>query len=397
MPIYGTRCGVYPANGTAGTEVSSTYEGRHLSFLESELTHPSHTDSLVDKGDPVVLGEIVGVSFKSAVAATDYIAIDTEGVWNLSVVATNQDGNTAVAAGQQLYINRTTCIISKNADEDTHVPFGYALGAVTSGQTAVIAVKVHFDPAHEMLTAAPDNALWVSKLGNDTYGDGSIGNMYATITKALTLVTAARNVIYVMPGEYAEAATLTWPNFNGLKIIGLDWCGNVVISNANAAAQVLLINPTFTSASFEAFLENVCIEHDAQVGIQINNTGMGTRKLIIHLKNVSTSQVSTGDSIDVLHGTAGQAIRIYAEGCDEIEGLVDIDGATADDRFRFKNCTLIGGITEVGAVAGEFTLMNCVVLASGLTVDAAMVLTYVGNVYRTDAGVYTEFVNAYST
>jgi len=29
----GTKIGVYDANGTAGDEVSSTYEGRHLTFL----------------------------------------------------------------------------------------------------------------------------------------------------------------------------------------------------------------------------------------------------------------------------------------------------------------------------------------------------------------------------
>ena len=146
MPVYGTRCGNYPANETAGTEVSSTYEGRHLTFLESEITHPSHTDNLVDKGDPVLVGEnIVGVAFLSAVAATDLIAIDTEGVWNLSVVATDNAGSIAVAPGDALFINKTTCIISKNYNKNVSAFFGYALGTITSGATATIAVKVHWD------------------------------------------------------------------------------------------------------------------------------------------------------------------------------------------------------------------------------------------------------------
>ena len=138
--------GVYVA-GAAGAEVSSTYEGRHLTFSESQITHPSHTDGFVDKGDPVVVGEnIVGVAFLSALAATDLIPIDTEGIWQLSVVATNEDGNIAVAVGDELFINKTTCIISKNPNKNTHQRFGYALYPVTSGSTTVIPVKVHFDP-----------------------------------------------------------------------------------------------------------------------------------------------------------------------------------------------------------------------------------------------------------
>jgi len=62
------------SNRSVGDEISSTYEGRHLSFVESDLTHPPHTDGFVDKGDPVNVGDIVGVAFKSAAAATDIIS-----------------------------------------------------------------------------------------------------------------------------------------------------------------------------------------------------------------------------------------------------------------------------------------------------------------------------------
>lgn len=138
--------GVYTA-GTAGDEVSSTYEGRHLTFSESQITHPSHTDGFVDKGDPCLVGEnIVGVAFKSAAAATDLVAIDSEGIWQLSVVAEDETGNIAVAVGDEIFINKTTCILSKNANKNTHQFFGYALYPITSGSTDVIAVKVHFDP-----------------------------------------------------------------------------------------------------------------------------------------------------------------------------------------------------------------------------------------------------------
>lgn len=212
MPTYGTRCGVYPANGTAGTEVSSTYEGRHLSFLESELVHPSHTDSLVDKGDPVVLGEIVGVAFKSAVAATDYIAIDTEGVWNLSVVAVNDNGNIAVAAGQELYINKSTAVISRIQNPATNTPFGYALGAVSSGQTAVIAVKIHFDISESTFEETPVMRSW----------NPNTETLQALIDSITDMSSSKPYLITVPPGRYtttqlgtAPLSVKPWVNLKG--------------------------------------------------------------------------------------------------------------------------------------------------------------------------------------
>lgn len=135
-------------NRSAGEEISSTYEGRHLSILESAITHPTHTDGLVDFGDPVLVGDlIVGVAFTSAAAATDYVAIDTEGIWALVVQGVDADGNSAVAIGDQVYINTTTAVLSKNSNKNTHQRFGYALSAVGAGvTTTVTAVKVHFDP-----------------------------------------------------------------------------------------------------------------------------------------------------------------------------------------------------------------------------------------------------------
>lgn len=149
MPAYGA----YPVADAKnpGDEISSIYEGRHITLLESDLVHPTHADGLVDKGDPVVSATgtpaIVGVAFKSAAAATDRIAIDTEGIWVLDVVAADDEGNVAVAGGDRIYINMSTAVLSKIANPLTNVPFGIALGIIASGSTLAIAVKVHQDPA----------------------------------------------------------------------------------------------------------------------------------------------------------------------------------------------------------------------------------------------------------
>ena len=160
-----TAIGVYDTGRTAGEECTSTGEGRHVSALESELTHPTHTDGLVNVNDPVMVGEnIVGVAFKSAAAATDLIVIDTEGLWYLSVVATNDRGNVAVVAGDELFINKTTCIISKDFNKNTHAHFGYALGGVVSGETAVIPVKVHWDPDDAEELVGNSNAYYTGTI-----------------------------------------------------------------------------------------------------------------------------------------------------------------------------------------------------------------------------------------
>jgi len=173
----GVTAGVYTGSLDAGTEVSSTYEGRHVTVLETEIIHPYIADGFVNKGDPVVLcdagvpttyGHAVGVAFSSATAATEYIAIDTEGIWNLTVYAEDDNGNAAIEIGDPLYIRAGDlpgaadadgtgdAEISKIVDPATQVPFGYALGSIVAGGSGVIAVKVHWDPSEHWLQ---DNEL----------------------------------------------------------------------------------------------------------------------------------------------------------------------------------------------------------------------------------------------
>ena len=132
---------------SAGDQVSSTFEGRHVLIQESELIHPAHADGFVDKGDPVAFWDGVGVALNSARAATDLIQIETEGVWKLSVTNTGLNAFGSIVVGQVLYISPTGVIY----DDWTlsFAVFGYALEPIADpGQgdpiTEVIAVKVHW-------------------------------------------------------------------------------------------------------------------------------------------------------------------------------------------------------------------------------------------------------------
>jgi predicted RecA/RadA family phage recombinase len=112
--------------------------GDIVDVVESVMVHPTHTDGLVDSGDQIVVGTLVGVAETSAAATTDVIAVIRRGVVNVSVTGVNAGGNVAVAFGDKLYIDAAAAaaVNKKVANQ----PFGIALGAVTSGATASIDV-----------------------------------------------------------------------------------------------------------------------------------------------------------------------------------------------------------------------------------------------------------------
>lgn len=235
-------------NRESGDECSSTYEGRHITLEESYLTHPTHADGFVDKGDPVQCGHIVGVALKSAAAATDLIPLDTEGIWFLSATAVDAVGNSAIAPGDELFINKTTGVISKDSDKNTNRRFGYALGDVGSGLTAVVAVKVHWVPNDAEEVVGDTGANYISSLADKifrhyryqcsaTSGDarGIYNRLYITGAggggESLRSFTTVNNVA----GATAHGAHISL-NFNTSgRITGLGVAGRNTLHIPNAA------------------------------------------------------------------------------------------------------------------------------------------------------------------
>ena len=128
---------------------------------------------LHDAGDPATYGRAVGVAFIDGTAAGDMIPIDTEGIFNLTVYAEDDNGNRAVEIGDALYIRAGNLPgaadadgtgdgeLSKISEQTTQVLFGYALGSIVSGGSGVIAVKVHWGvadiiTAHDLLAIEPN-------------------------------------------------------------------------------------------------------------------------------------------------------------------------------------------------------------------------------------------------
>lgn len=111
-------------------------EGR---YLTGAATAPATPVS----GDPVLLGDIPGIALTDegdGGNATGEITIDTSGVYNLEVVGEDGAGSAAVAIGDIVYYDGGEI----NADVTNGTRYGYALGAVASGATTEIAVKIGY-------------------------------------------------------------------------------------------------------------------------------------------------------------------------------------------------------------------------------------------------------------
>ena len=234
--------GVYPAEDTCaiGEEISSTGEGRHVTLYGDNLSHGTNV-SYVTKGYPVWFGASgvgVGMPFETQTAAlgNPLMAIDTEGIWCVDVYAHNDVGDVAVAPGEKLYVNTTTGIVSKINNVNTQLPFGYALGNVTSSETNRIAVKVHFDPNG-----------WTDRA------------MYASLTGATTDNGFSVTVVDAIPGAgvYGRGLYISYDN-NGVKTGGgAESNGLGIDMDADADTQSLYGVNVYTAALTGATINRV--------------------------------------------------------------------------------------------------------------------------------------------
>lgn len=112
------------------------HDGRVLHGAASDPATPT-------SGTAVVLGQIPGVAITGEGEggnASGEVSIDTEGVYSMSVTGVDGSGNAAIAIGDIIYLDGGVL----NADDTNGVRWGYALGAVASGATTTINVKVGY-------------------------------------------------------------------------------------------------------------------------------------------------------------------------------------------------------------------------------------------------------------
>ena len=95
----------------------------------------------VTSGAPVVVGQLPAVALTDT-NADGNVTVKTDGCFNLSVKGVDGSGNKAVAIGDIIYyVDGDT---PKLSVKSSGVRFGYALGAVTSGATKTIPIKIGY-------------------------------------------------------------------------------------------------------------------------------------------------------------------------------------------------------------------------------------------------------------
>jgi hypothetical protein len=249
---------------------------------------------------------------------------------------------------------------------------GKSMGQAATAANAIISAMVWRNTG-AISGGIATSLIWVSPNGDDS-GDGSLASPLLTIAAAVAAVTTARKTIMLLPGTYPEA--FVWPSINGVSIRGLSGdSGAVIIGDEsseavalNAETEIVLIDPTVQTSSFEAMLSNLTISAPGTVkGITVDNNNVG-RKLILNLSNVSFEQHDeTVKSLNVVHTVAGNAIKVYCNGRhDFMEGLLYIAPKNTDDRFEFTNMQFDGDIQfGTATIASVSTFRNCVVLDGG--------------------------------
>jgi hypothetical protein len=241
-------------------------------------------------------------------------------------------------------------------------------------------------PSTKIKSLGDDSQIWVSPDGDDTNGDGTFVNPYASLTQAMSVVTTARKIIILMPGTYAEAAAVAWSTVSGVCVISLGGAGVTSISATGTSA--ITVTPGVVTSTWWGLISGVEIDHSAgaaQSGITFDNTGM-TKKLLFYVdKCLASPDAETDKSINVeTHDDADNSIRIYITGDgnqSEIGGAIYFNVNNLADRLHLENCWIIGTITTPN-VAKEFRmrLYKCIVpheaaVAGG---NATQVVTAVG-------------------
>jgi len=209
----------------------------------------------------------------------------------------------------------------------------------------------------------------------------------ASLVAAVAASTSTNNKIVLMPGTYTLPATLEMPAFK-MVMVGMGGREAVEINAAVAVSPLVNIAPTSLPGTTEYIFRGIYVNHSesAQVGIQVDNTNAGRR---IILEPTDCTFECGGNSIDVDHDGASRSVRIYAKDC-YFEGAINFDVGEADDRIRFKDCQLIGGlVTGADATACEILLEGCRVLHEGISGgNAAQKINAIATVSDDDAGTY---------
>ena len=196
--------------------------------------------------------------------------------------------------------------------------------------------------------------VYVSVQGNDTTGNGSIVNPYASITKAMASITDStttkRYQISVGPGQYSEnTGTFNWKPW--VWIVGIGYDVTQWRITASSGTPVIQLDPTTWGST--AYSTNGAYK----IGL-LNMTLYGSMQLNLNTQTAFASNPGAGGS----------------NGCNAIIYLDNVyNQSLLASTFTGNNIQ-----STQSSASTAFYLLNCI-FTSAVTVDSASSATYLDN------------------
>ena len=190
---------------------------------------------------------------------------------------------------------------------------------------------------------------------------GSVTELEAAVAAQI-----AGQTIEVVAGDYTLTESLTIllaANGGGLKAVG-----TVNIVGAAAADEAILIDPAVSTATFEYTLEGFnSIKGGAdKIGLNIANTNVDM-KVIVYLKQTSLNDNGSGKALTAINTDGSNAIRVYANGPAEIDGMA-ITPKDAGDRLIMTGYNIEENLVAASVdVAASFFFKQCKLPHEGMT------------------------------
>jgi hypothetical protein len=199
----------------------------------------------------------------------------------------------------------------------------------------------------------------------DLKGSNVYVNTVAELEAAVTAQIAGQ-FIFVGSGNYVLTEALTIPlSASGGGLVAV---GPVTITGAADEDEAILIDPAVAAGTFEYTLQGFnSIKGGAnKIGVHILNTTIA-KKVNLYLKQTNLHDNGTGKALTAVNSDGSNAIRIYAEGPGEIDGIA-YTPKDSGDRVVFRDYNIDQNIV-VAAVdcTATFKFIGCKLPHAGVT------------------------------
>jgi len=222
-----------------------------------------------------------------------------------------------------------------------------------------------------------DYELHVSQVdGNDTTGNGDLLTPVASITKALTLVTAQRKTIIIHPGTYTENPSITtqYTVLTAPGVLG----GNVVVSgtiSTNTGCTVSGLKMTnFTSTAASGTGNVNLLNSEVSGTFTKSGTGLYT---FVRFTDITTSASITGSGLVDIYGGNTTAVTVNNATANVlIKNGTTVAPVLTAGSLSLVQTVVIAAVTNAvtSAASSAIIIANCQVVTSNLTGVAPVVL-----------------------